>query len=325
METAPDRAAPPEPAAVTVAIEGWNARDLASRAVFERCIASLEAQSYPLRRCDVLVAVDRSEAEAHGWIRERLPEARLLPVDGLTYARAKNALFAEARGEFVASCDSDIAYDPGWIAAMLAAFRPGVDLVVGRTRYERGFLSRTLDVCDWVHQARSGPTDWFWMNSLMFRQSLLPRVRLREDLGPSGFATVDALRWELRRQGIPFWFCAEGRSEHHLDDFLEQRLRMGAGQFLARKRARAGAGAWLSRIPLAGPVLIVAGTWAKAIRRAWRLRSGHPGGIASLPIYAVTISFAKAFEAAGALGMALAPGVLARRLAIPIDPGAGHG
>src|SRR3989337_1624166 len=90
----------PPPEKVTLAIEGWNAKDLNSRAVFERSLNSLLAQSYPIRRCEVMVIVDDSlPMEDVEWIRWAFPEARLVRLAASTYYRVKNRAITSALGD----------------------------------------------------------------------------------------------------------------------------------------------------------------------------------------------------------------------------------
>jgi len=306
---------PIPPARVTIAIEGWNAADLESRALFERSLESLQRQSYPVARCEVLILIAGDEpAENPDWYQRWIPHARLVPVPGGTYYRAKNAAIRASRREVLAFADSDVRYEPGWLAAMLASLRPGIDLVAGHTRYEPGFLSRTLDLCDWAATRKeSGFTDWFYGNNVAMRRDLLETVHFREDIGISGGGSVNVLRAELLKRGIRFWFCAEARAWHHLAPFLVKRLRVGAYHVRHRQIAANTRAAWVVRVPLLGPFLATGGTLVAAWRRAWRLRSTLPAGGLSLPIYLVTIALVKGVEAIGAAAYAWAPGWTGRR------------
>jgi cellulose synthase/poly-beta-1,6-N-acetylglucosamine synthase-like glycosyltransferase len=108
----------------------WNAGDLESWSS-ERSLRSLQAQTYPVSQCEVIVLVDAAEAEAAGkWIRSLWPLAKIIGVPGSTYYRVKNAALLAAKGDYLVLADSDVAYERVWLSSMLAAFRPGVDLVV---------------------------------------------------------------------------------------------------------------------------------------------------------------------------------------------------
>jgi hypothetical protein len=314
---------------VTLAIEGWNAEDLQSRALFERSLLSLAKQTYPVAACEVIVLMDAAEADAQSeWVRGLWPGARVVGVPGMTYYRSKNAALREAGGEFLVLADSDVAYEPDWLESLLAAFRPGIDLVAGDTRFEPGFLSRTLTLTDWPGaRLTSGYTDWFYGNNLAMRRSLFETIRFREEMGRSGGGSVNVLREELVGRGVRFWYCAEARGQHHLAPFLEKRLRVGAFQVRYRRLAPDRPWAWVAHVPILGPFLAVGGTLVKAWRRAWWFRQSLPGRGLSLPIYLGTIALVKAVEAVGAAAYAWAPGWVRGRFDwfdIPvIQPGRG--
>jgi len=141
----------PPPEKVTLAIEGWNARDLHSRAVFERSLQSILDQSYPVRQCQILVLIDSGASEEETeWIRQALPQVEIVGIEGLTYYRTKNHAMTLAKGEVLVFADSDVRYVPDWLEQMLGCIQAGNPVVVGNTQYELGPLSRTLDLCDWA-------------------------------------------------------------------------------------------------------------------------------------------------------------------------------
>jgi hypothetical protein len=288
---------------VTLAIEGWNAEDLGSRALFERTLASLESQTFPLENCEVIIlAGDKATSSDAAWLEERMPPARLIRVPGATYYRMKNAAIHEAGGDVIVFADSDVTYGRDWLEAMLNAFGPDVDVVVGNTHYTPGFLRRTLDLCDWpAIRAHSGFTDWLYGNNVAFPRRLFGELHFREDMGSSGGGSSDVLREELRARGIRIWFCAEARAWHHLPSFLPKRLRLGAYHVYHRRLSGSSRGAWVVRVPIAGPLLAVGGTMLMAWGRAWRVRSSLPAKGLSLPLYIGSITLVKSVESLGAM------------------------
>jgi glycosyltransferase involved in cell wall biosynthesis len=321
------------PEEVTLAIEGWNASDLDSRQVFEQSLRSLLDQTFPVRRSEVFITVDASADPAESaWIKDLLPESQILELPGSTYYRSKNLAIESAHGEYLVFADSDLIYEPQWLESLLAAFQPGIDLVAGNTQYQPGFLSRTLSLCDWPATRLSpGYTDWLYGNNLAMRRRLFETIRFRDDIGRSGGGGSNVLRAELSRRGIRPWFSFEARGWHYLEPFWIKRLRIGAYQVQYRRIAPEVPWAWLVRVPLVGPLLIIAGTLLKAWKRAWQLRSTLPGRGLSLPFYMVTISGVKAVELLGALMVAWAPAWVNRRYSwfdlppsskqsIPLDP-----
>lgn len=303
------------PEEVTIAIEGWNASDIESQEAFQACLRSLQGQSYPVERCRVLVLID----EAHGsdeaeWIERALPVAELHRLQGATYYRTKNWSLELAESPYLVLADSDMVYQPDWLEHMLVSMGPEVDMVVGDTRYQTGFLKTTLDLCDWVAtRSHSGFTDSFYANNLVLRRRLYSRVRFRDDMGSSGGGGSDVLRHQLTGEGVRPWYVAEARGVHDLPPFLYKRLRIGAFQIHYRRQAPDTPMAWTARLGILAPFLVVGGTLLKAWGRAWRLRRTLPYGPWSLPLYMISLSFVKALEWVGACLFVVARGWLDRR------------
>ena len=305
----PTQAADIVPEQVTVAIEGWNAQDLDSREPFERCLRSLRAQTYPIHRCELLVIVDASIKEQGTiWIKDYLPTATILPVQGATYYRIKNRGIDASKGNVLVFADSDVRYSVRWLEAMIGCLQAGQDLVVGNTQFDDGPFSRTLNLTDWsATRLRSGPTDWLHGNNLAMPRSVFERIRFREDLGTSGGGAVNILREQLSEMGIVPYFCLEARAYHYLASFWLKRLRVGGYPVHYRRMAPETKWSWLARLPLLAPMLVTAGTLLKAFGRAWRLRSTLPLRGLSLPVYLVSISAVRAVEFIGAALVAWAP------------------
>ena len=303
------------PEKVTLAIEGWNASDLNSRQVFEKCLQSLAGQSYPVHGCQVLViAEDGIPAGEASWMTTYLPTATFVGVNAATYYRSKNRAIQEAKGEVLVFADSDVEYSEDWLKLLLLCLEAGKDLVAGNTQYEKGFLSKTLTLCEWsAIRLTSGPTDWFYGNNLALRRTVFERMRFREDFGVSGGGAVNILREQLNAMGVQPWFCAEAKAWHHLAPFWEKRLRVGGYQIQYRRLARDSRCAWLARVPLLAPFLVVGGTLLKAYQRAWMLRSTLPLRGFSLPFYVLTIAGVKAVECVGACLVAWTPRWVSRR------------
>ena len=313
------------PEQVTLAIEGWNAHDLESRELFQRCLRSLARQVFPVDKCQVLIILDASIPEQEvAWIKAHLPNARFLRIPAATYFRSKNRALEAAEGEFLVFADSDVHYSDQWLDNLLACFSDGHDLVGGNTQYEQGPMGRTLSLCDWAAtRLTSGYSEWFYGNNLGIRRSLFERVRFREDLGISGGGAVNVLREQLKAKGVKAWFCVEARGWHHLAPFLQKRLRVGGYQIRFRRNAPETSWSWFARAPLLAPFLVTAGTAIRSYQRAWRLRSTLPGKGASLPLYLLTITAVRAVEWIGAGLVAWMPGYVSRRYGwfdVPHDP-----
>ncbi len=302
------------PEQVTIGIEGWNSADLDRRDVFIAAVRSLKRQTFSLERCEILVVVDSAYPEGIENLRELLPKARFLELPGATYYRSKNRIMREAEGDFIVFADSDVTYLPGWMDALLAAFRPGVDLVCGESRYPPSFLARSLTFCDWpATRSQAGFTDWFAAHNLAIRRERIPDMQFREDLGRSGGGAPNVLREQLLARNLRPWFQPEALAFHHPAPFVPKRLRLGAYNVHWRLRAPETAWSWTARVPLLAPFLTTGGTLINACRRAWRGRDSYPGGALAFPLFVLTISYCKAVELAGACLYCWAPSWLHRR------------
>jgi O-antigen biosynthesis protein len=95
------------------------------------CLDSLLRQDHP--RLDILVVDNAPTTDAtESLIEDSYPEVRYVrePRPGLDWAR--NRAIAEAHGEIIAYTDDDVVADPGWAAALAAAFEdPQVMAVTG--------------------------------------------------------------------------------------------------------------------------------------------------------------------------------------------------
>jgi len=305
----------PPPEKVTLAIEGWNARDLHSRAVFERSLQSILDQSYPVRRCQILVLIDSGASEEETeWIRQALPQVEIVGIEGLTYYRTKNHAMTLAKGEVLVFADSDVRYVPDWLEQMLGCIQAGNPVVVGNTQYELGPLSRTLDLCDWAaSRIGSGPTRWLYGNNLALRREMFESIRFRSDMGKGGGGAVNVLQDELQDRGIRPWFCEAARAWHQLPRFWVKRFRIGAFHVMTRRKAPELEWSWTARVPILAPFLVSGGMLIRAYQRAWRLRSTLPARGLSLPAYLLTIAFVKGVEFLGAAMVTWAPGYVGRR------------
>ncbi len=306
---------PIPPEQVTLAVEGWNASDLESGALFERAMRSLANQTYPIDACEILILVDESEGvRGPEGYRSFFPDARIVTVPDSTYYRIKNAAIDQATRDVLVFADLDVAYSPDWLDSMLRALSRHDGLVAGNTQFDDGFLSRTLSITEWAAtRLESGPTDWFYGNNLATRRALLQEHGFREDLGQSGGGGVDILRDKMLADGVGIWFCAEARAWHHVAPFWSKYTRLGAYQIHTRRMAPEMRWSWLADVPVLAPFLVVGGGLVKAWRRAWRLRQMLPLRGWSLPVYLATIAFAKSVEWVGAASYTYFPGWVGAR------------
>jgi glycosyltransferase involved in cell wall biosynthesis len=105
------------------------------RLSLRRAIAALRAQTYAADRLEFII-VNNGSTDGSGHELAALEDPRFRGVTiavNQPPAGARNQALAMATGEIVAFTDDDCQADPGWIAALVAGFEPGVDVVQGRT------------------------------------------------------------------------------------------------------------------------------------------------------------------------------------------------
>jgi glycosyltransferase involved in cell wall biosynthesis len=311
----PSSETPVPPERVTVAVEGWNASDLGSQAIFDRCLTSLLAQTYPIRECEVLIIVDARVTEDElGWITRKFPEAKLMKLSDSTYYRVKNLAIASATRDVLVFADSDVRYSEVWLVELLRCVAAGAPIVVGNTQFEPGPFSRTLNLTDWAgSRVGSGPTDWLYANNLAMRRELFEDLVFRTDMGKGGEGGPHVVRHALKERGISPWFCEAARGWHYMAPFWQKRLRLGAYLIFTRRNAPELEWSWLARLPLVSPFVVAAGSLVNTYRRLWRLRTTLPWGGLSLPVYLVSIAMVKSVEFLGAFLMVYAPEWIHRR------------
>lgn len=121
----PDLGAPPH---VSVIVPHYN--DLEA---LDRCLAALQAQTYPADRFEIIVADNASPAGADAVERVIRARARLVTVHERGAGPARNGGVAIATGEILAFTDADCIPAPSWIENGVAALA-GSDFVGGGMR-----------------------------------------------------------------------------------------------------------------------------------------------------------------------------------------------
>jgi GT2 family glycosyltransferase len=108
-----------EPAGVplfSVVIPNWNGAHY-----LPICLDALRAQTYP--SLEVIVVDNASQDNSRQLLADRYPEARLVALpENRGFTGACNAGIQVACGEYIALLNNDTEVDPGWAAAVVAAF-----------------------------------------------------------------------------------------------------------------------------------------------------------------------------------------------------------
>ena len=113
---------------VSVIVPVWN-----GAGEIERCVAALNAQSYPRERYEILV-VDNGSSDDTPSILGRLPNIKVLSEPEPGSYCARNLGLRHASGDVVAFTDADCVPDPTWIETGIARLigRPDAALIGGR-------------------------------------------------------------------------------------------------------------------------------------------------------------------------------------------------
>lgn len=131
----------PDHALFSIVIPNWNGKPH-----LPICLEALRQQTYPA--LEVLVVDNASTDGSQAYIREAYPEVRIIQLDYNTgFTGACNAGIRAAAGAYVALLNNDTEADPGWAAALVAAFE---------RHPEAGFAAskmRLFDKRDHLHTA----------------------------------------------------------------------------------------------------------------------------------------------------------------------------
>lgn len=103
---------------VSVVLPSYN-----SRSTIAECLSSLQQQSYPRDRYEIIVADNGSRDGTLDVVRKQFPAVRIVTAQQKGSAYARNAGFAAARADLILSTDSDCVADPKWIEALVSAYQ----------------------------------------------------------------------------------------------------------------------------------------------------------------------------------------------------------
>jgi glycosyltransferase involved in cell wall biosynthesis len=144
-----------------------------------------------------------SRVVAEEFRPEETPAAsRIIPTEGLRYYQQKNLGAAQTSGEIVIFLDCDVIPEPGWLAAMLAAFDdPAVAAVGGETYVELEGVRSKAFALFWFFNLRDDaadlePASFFHANNVAFRREVFAAHRFPDLPIYRGQCTLvgDALR-----------------------------------------------------------------------------------------------------------------------------------
>lgn len=153
-----------------------------------RCLDSIASQGELLRRADGVFVADGGVVPEPVLLklRHRYPWITIVhATDGASYINLKLVGASETGSDVIVFCDGDIAYEPGWLEALLDGFceHPEADLIAGETStpisgaYSLAF-AMTFNFPRFTGDAMLEPTTTYWANNLAARRSSLLRVPL---------------------------------------------------------------------------------------------------------------------------------------------------
>jgi hypothetical protein len=151
------------------------------------------------------------------------------------YYQKKNFGFTQSDGAIVVFADSDLAPEPGWLAALVAPFAdPATLAVVGLTHLEtRTHYERAMALF-WIFDTRTAedslrPTRRLVSNNIAFRRGLFGALRFPDR--PTYRGQCSELGATLERFGVPLWEATGARAAHPapagLAGFIRRALRAG--------------------------------------------------------------------------------------------------
>jgi glycosyltransferase involved in cell wall biosynthesis len=208
---------------VSVIITFWNRADYLAEAV-----EGVLAQALPPGMTSELVMIDDGSEDDSAAVAQRFaPAARIVRQENRGSGGSANRGVQEARGEYLAFCDSDDVWLPGKLDAQLTAIAEGdVDIVFVHVEE---FLSPELD----PEVVRTRPLrdamPGYIPSSVLLRRSCFDEIGLIDESLENG-AWVD---WYMRAK-------TAGLREVVLDEVFVQRRIHGANNWAAQHQSGAG-------------------------------------------------------------------------------------
>jgi hypothetical protein len=188
-----------------------------------RCLATLADQDVSPAQANEVLLVDSGDVPAAqlGRLRAAYPWVDVFRSgEGLGYYEAKMEGVVKVTGEIVVFCDSDCAYRPSWLRAMLAPFARNADVqvVAGETSmaidgpYSLA-MALTYIFPPFSRDNRLRGASSYFCNNVAFRRDFLLRRPLPDGLPVyRGNCVVHARA--LRRSGETIWRQPRARATH---------------------------------------------------------------------------------------------------------------
>ncbi len=261
----------------------------------EHCLASLRAQTYPADRYEIIVA-DGCSTDRTAKIAESFG-ARVVRNERQIVASGRNAAFAVANGEIIASTDDDCVIPPDWLATGVRYLAAADVAAVGGPSIlpaQASPLSKAAGLvfrlaykaCGSVQADILKPGEAHDLPgcNVMYRRAALDRVgRVDEALLT---AEEVHLHMRLRAAGFKLIAAPELRVWHHKRDTLRrlfhQMRRFAIGRLQLGRRHASALRPMHIIVPLAVPCLV-------AVTAALLVLAAQAGLIALVGLWALTV------------------------------------
>jgi len=285
---------------ISVIVVTWNDREK-----LLRCLASLEAQSWPSERTEVIVVDDGSTDGTAEAVKHDHPDAILVVKENSGADNSRNHGIDRASGEIVTLIDADCTAPPDWLHNIAAGLeRHHTPVIGGRILHPDGFWARMIGLSDFGEF--QGLTPKTVSNiptcNMGTRRELFDRFRFDEAARIGGDVLFAR---QLQSAGIPLPYDPSILVHHHPDasrvTFFDRARRYGAGFVQVRRQTAGLKHAWLLRLGAPG---VVVATLARALLDWGRLL--HHGGAAGFrwheyPAAAVMMLFKRVASLGGAI------------------------
>lgn len=186
-------------------------------------LASLVKQDIPLTHANEVLIVDSGNTPAQllTQLCDRYPWLKVHQAPPTTgYYKAKMLGAALATGQIVVYCDSDCAYESGWLRSLLVPFtdRSNIQIVAGETATRGVGFYGTAMALTYIFPQYSGedalaPAAQYFLNNVAFQREFLLEQPIPTALPLyRGNCVIHANG--LRRQGYTIWRQPQARATH---------------------------------------------------------------------------------------------------------------
>ncbi len=221
---------------ISIIVVTWNDRDN-----LLRCLASLERQTWPRERMELIVVDDGSEDGTARAVEQEFPGAVLVVKENSGPDNSRNFGIDRATGEIVALIDADCTAPATWLESLAAGLEAHRTPVIGgRILHPGNFWARMIGLSDFGEFQGLKPKEVSNIPTcnMGLRRELLQRFRFDEDARIGGDVLFAR---QLKESGIRLVYDPRIMVQHHPEAtgkaFFERARRYGAGFVQIRRKA----------------------------------------------------------------------------------------